>query len=253
MKSITSHCHAANLIQINCSFVADPFSLASQSPFQDVIAHWTSNQQFRAPNQVDLDAHAVARHASNSRSSNSQIDEQDSQGRTQLHQAVTQNSADQVRALLSSGAHVDIRDNFNNEPLHLAVGHNEVNKEIVKMLLDYGAYPDSPGECQKSPLHLSVKAQPILQMLLKAGPNLSAADLRGNTALHDAALCDDSKSPSCFVELLNYGASANVLNAAGQTPFHLILDRAAQPEWSTLVIQIWENLFVNVPTLSFEG
>ena len=178
----------------------------------------------------------MARHVSNSRSSNSQIDEQDSQGRTQLHQAVIQNSTDQVRALLSSGAHVDIRDNFNNEPLHLAVGHNEVNKEIVKILLDYGACPDSPGEGRKSPLHLSVKAQPILQMLLKAGPNLSAADLRGNTALHDAALCDDSKSPSCFVELLNYGASVNVLNAAGQTPFHLILDRAAQPEWSHTVL-----------------
>lgn len=231
LKSITSHCHAANLIQINCSFVADPFSLAPQSPFQDAIPHWTSNQQFRAPSQVDLDAHAVARHASNPRTSNSQIDEQDSQGRTQLHQAVIQNSTDQVRALLSSGAHVDIRDNFNNEPLHLAVGQNEVNKEIVKILLDYGACPDSPGEGRKSPLHLSVKAQPILQMLLKAGPNLSTSDLRGNTALHDAALCDDSKGPDCFVELLNYGAGVNVLNAAGQTPFHLILDRAAQLEW----------------------
>lgn len=148
----------------------------------------------------------------------------------QLHQAVIQNSMDQVRALLSSGVHVDIRDNFNNEPLHLAVSQNEVNEEIVKILLDYGACPHSPGEGRKFPLHLSVKAGSILKMLLKAGPNRSTADLCGNTALHDAVLCDDSESPSCFVELLNYGADVNVLNAASQTPFHLILDRAAQPE-----------------------
>jgi ankyrin repeat protein len=235
LKLTTTHCSAANLTRINCSFVGGPFSLASQSPFPDITAHWTSNQQFRTPSQLGFDAHAVARHASNSRPSQSQIDEQDSQGRTQLHQAVIQNSTDQVRALLSSGAHVDIRDNFNNEPLHVAVGQNEVNKEIAKILLDYGACPDSPGEGRKSPLHLSVKARPILQMLLKAGPNLSTADMRGNTALHDAALSDDSNSPSCFVELLNYGAGVNVLNAAGQTPFHLILDRAAQPEWSYTV------------------
>jgi ankyrin repeat protein len=241
LTSTTSHCYAANLTQINCSFVADLFNLASQSPFEDNTAHWTLNQQVRTPSQVDFDAHAVARHAPNSRSSISQLDEQDSQGRTQLHQAVIQNSTDQVRALLSSGAPVDIRDNFNNEPLHLAVSQNEVNKEIVKILLVYGACPDSPGEGRKSPLHLSVKAPPILQMLLKAGPNLSNADLRGNTALHDAALCDDSKSPSCFVELLNYGAGVNVLNAAGQTPFHLILDRAAQPEWSHTVLVALEH------------
>jgi ankyrin repeat protein len=235
LKLTTNHCYAANLTQINCSFVADPFSQASQAPFQDITAHWTSNQQFSTPSQVDFNTHAVARHASNSRSSKYQIDEQDGQGRTQLHQAVIQNSMEHVRALLSSGAHVGIRDNFNNEPLHLAVSQNEVNKEIVKMLLDYGACPHTPGEGRKSPLHLSVKAGPILKMLLKAGPNLSTADLRGNTALHDAALCDDSESPSCFVELLNYGADVNVLNAAGQTPFHLILDRAAQPEWSYIV------------------
>jgi ankyrin repeat protein len=83
---------------------------------------------------------------------------------------------DQVRALLSSGARVDIRDNFNNEPLHLAVSQNEVNKEIVKILLDYGACPDSPGEGRKSPLHLSLKAGPILKMLLKVGPNLLRRD-----------------------------------------------------------------------------
>ena len=236
LKSTTSLCYAANLTRINYSFVADPFSLASHSPFQNITAHWISNQQLRTPSQVDFDAQTVARHALNSRSSKSQLDEQDSQGRTQLHQAVIQNSTDQVRALLSSEALVDIRDNFNNEPLHLAIGQNEVNKEIVKILLDYGACPDSPGEGRKSPLHLSVKARPILQMLLKAGPNLSTADLRGNTALHDAALCDDSKAPSCFVELLEYGAGVNLLNAAGQTPFHLILDRAAQPAWSYTVL-----------------
>jgi ankyrin repeat protein len=60
--------------------------------------------------------------------------------------------------------------------------------------------------------------------------------LRGNTALHDAALRDDSEGPSCFTKLLKYGADVNVLNAAGQTPFHLILDRAAQPEWSPTVL-----------------
>ena len=185
---------------------------------------------------MDFDAHAAVQHAAKSRSSKSQLDEQDSHGRTQLHQAIIQKSTDQVRALLCLGTHVNIRDNFNNEPLHLAVGQHEVNKEIVKMLLDYRASPDSPGEGRKSPLHLSVKARPILQTLLKAGPNLSTTDLRGNTALHDAALCDDSKRPDCFVELLKYGANVNVSNAAGQTPFHLILDRAVQPDWSHAVL-----------------
>jgi ankyrin repeat protein len=149
-KSITNHCYATNLTQINSSFIADPFNQASQAPFQDITAHWTSNRQFRTPSQVDFDAHAVARHASNSRSSKYQIDEQDSQGRTQLHQAVIQNSMDQVRALLSSGAQVDIQEKFNNEPLHLALSQNEVNKEIVKILLDYGACPHSLGRPEVS-------------------------------------------------------------------------------------------------------
>jgi len=177
----------------------------------------------------------VARNASIPRSPQRQIDEQDGQGRTQLHQAVIQNSMDQVRALLSSGAQVDIRDNFNNDPLHLAVGQDEVNKEIVKMLLDYGACPDSPGEGRKTSLHISVKSKSTLKLLLKAGPNLSGADLRGNTALHDAALCDDKENPDCFVELLSYGADVNALNSAGQTPFHLVLDRAATVGSSRIV------------------
>jgi ankyrin repeat protein len=176
-------------------------------------------------NQVYFDLPSTSRRSADNRSLKSPLDEQDGQGRTRLHHAVIDGTVDDVRTILSSGASIDIRDNFNDQPLHLALGRTSYQGQIAKLLLDFGASPDTRGKNGKTPLQLSLASRDTLEILLKAHPDLSASDLLGNTVLHDAALNID-KTLASFIKLLTYGADVNAVNAAGESPFHMILQRA---------------------------
>lgn len=187
------------------------------------------------PNQAYFELPSTSRRSAHSRSLKSPLDEQDDQGRTRLHHAVTGGIVNDVRTLLCSGASIDVPDNLNDQPLHLALGRTSNQEPIAKLLLDFGASPDTPGENGKTSLHLSLASIATLKIILKAHPELSAPDLLGNTVLHDAAFNIDEMSDS-FIELLTHGADVNAMNAAGESPFHMILERADRIGWSKVVL-----------------
>jgi ankyrin repeat protein len=212
------------------SYVPVGFVINSPLGFQAAAGNWSLNQVSDTPNQAYFDLPTTSRRSADSHPLKSPLDEQDGQGRTRLHRAVIDGSVEEVRTLLSSGASVDVRDNSNDQPLHLALRRSSNPEPIAKLLLDFGASPDTRGKNGKTPLQLSLVSISTLQILLKAHPDLSASDLLGNTVLHDAAF-DIGKTYTSFVELLTQGADVNAVNAAGESPFHIILKGAGAIKW----------------------
>jgi ankyrin repeat protein len=158
------------------------------------------------------------------RSSNIPLDEQDADGRTRLHRTVLTGTKDEVQKILASGASVNIRDNFGDQPLHLVVYQDEIRDPIVQLLINFGASADSVGSTGKTPLHHAVRSYPTLLILLKSHPKLSLVDSNGNTILHHAAF-DLENTRDAYRKLLEFGADPNALNATGESPFHMVLER----------------------------
>ena len=71
-----------------------------------------------------------------------------------LFKTIYEGSATDLLDQLSCGVSVDIRDNFNDSPLHAAI--RKGNIDMAKALLKYGADVDASGYGGRTPLHLSV-------------------------------------------------------------------------------------------------
>lgn len=172
------------------------------------------------------------------------INLQDVVGRTRLHQAVIDESEVGVKELLSAGAAVNIKDLEGNEPLHYAAAG--ASEDIVQLLIDFGAPVDARGNSGRTPLHMSLQAPKHVEILLKARALTSIQDDRGDTPLHLALSAEtlssyaDPKTAACL--LLVHGADVNILNAAGVTPFHLVLDR---PQSDNSQSTSWMRGFLN--------
>ena len=105
-----------------------------------------------------------------------------------------------VRKILASGADKNIRDDFGDTALHVAIFQS--NLMIVKLLLDYGFDPNA-----------------------KATKN-------GNTPLHNAVAANNIGAARL---LLQYGANKNIRALNGQTP----IDRARKEEKQEMVILLY--------------
>ncbi|RHZ47698.1 ankyrin repeat protein [Aspergillus thermomutatus] len=131
---------------------------------------------------------------------------QDESGYTKLHQAVMNAQADEVEALLSRGAAIDVEDRKGNLPVHYTADHRD--EKIVKLLLGYRADNMEPMAKQdftrlildhrnadgNTPLHLAISARSlnhdhersIATHLLKAGANPHIANNLGMTPIYKA-------------------------------------------------------------------
>ncbi|RLL99042.1 hypothetical protein CFD26_107701 [Aspergillus turcosus] len=127
---------------------------------------------------------------------------QDESGYTQLHRAVMNEQADDVKALLTQGAAIDIADRKGNLPVHYAADHQD--EKIVKFLLGYRVD----------------KTEPILKQDV-ARITLDHRNADGNTPLHLAisvrSLNRDHES-SIVTLLLGAGANPHISNNFGVTP-----------------------------------
>jgi ankyrin repeat protein len=153
------------------------------------------------------------------------IDGQNSEGKTQLHIAVIQVSAEQVKSLLVAGAAVDIKDNSGYGPLHYAVLSE--NLTIVKDLLRFGADCNAKDRGGRSPLHLATSSLQIVDTLLLNGASVSAQDENGDTPLHLVLSMepDDSSKEPIIEKFINFRSNVNLANNKGFTPFHRLLER----------------------------
>uniref|UniRef100_A0A3Q2QCQ0 SH3 and multiple ankyrin repeat domains 1 n=1 Tax=Fundulus heteroclitus TaxID=8078 RepID=A0A3Q2QCQ0_FUNHE len=161
-----------------------------------------------------------------------------------------------IRVLVDSGAHIDFRAKDGLTPLHKAVrGHRHTALLTLQVLLSLGASPDYKDRRGLTPLYHTVLTggdtsccetllyhhaklgirdengwdethqqacqngnSQHLEHLLFYGADSSSQNASGNTALHICALYNKE---SCARILLYRGASKEMKNNSGQTPFQV--------------------------------
>jgi len=174
---------------------------------------------------------------------------------TPLHAAAMLGRKDAVSYLLSHGADVNSRSDY-NAPLSLAVrfSHKDVvaellahgadartveyggnslldeivdfqgpwtpeRRQIVEMVLAGGADIHYGEGKNGTPLHGAVRRgqKELAEFLLEHGANINARDQYGQTPLHDAV---DQKQPEMVELLITKGAEINPLDKQGRTPMY---------------------------------
>ncbi|KAH9047930.1 ankyrin repeat-containing domain protein [Lactarius deliciosus] len=149
---------------------------------------------------------------------------QGTEGQTPLHtvaQSCNNLAVDAVRFLLGCDADVNAQDADLSTPLHDASSVN--NLKAVRVLLDNGAYANAKTNLGLTPLHQvgsdvfsNELSSGVIQLLIERGANVNAQDKDHDTPLH---LIYSSSQVELVRILLNYGANVDMKNKLGHTPF----------------------------------
>ena len=168
----------------------------------------------------------------------------DHSGRSALHHTVSGGFTETCQMLVSAGADVNIRDNSESTPLHLALARKQKNKklEICQILISGGAdlnakvknSPYYPPD-KEAPLHLAVLAVidygsglEFVRLLVAAGADVNITDssFLDLTPLHLAFwpmpgnLYSYKKQLELCRILISGGADLNAQGKHGGTPLH---------------------------------
>ncbi len=143
-------------------------------------------------------------------------------GLTPLHIAALRGSVEAVKALMLHT--VNIRDNKNRTPLHLALEYEHCDAALP--LLQHGADIDAIDDDGRTPLHLAAGAGciEVVKLLLQHGANINVKDNKNNTVLHYAVKSLNKE----VVELVLRDAYVNAKNVYGETPLKLLMRECAK-------------------------
>lgn len=137
-----------------------------------------------------------------------------------LHWAAINNRLDLVKFYISKGAVVDqLGGDLNSTPLHWAIRQGHL--PMVILLLQYGADPTLIDGEGFSSIHLAVLFQhmPIIAYLISKGQSVNMTDVDGHTPLMLSAHKVLGPEPTGF--LLKFNPSLNVVDKIHQnTPLH---------------------------------
>ena len=116
------------------------------------------------------------------------LDWQDNDGRTALHECARTNHPEILRMLLDAGADVNIQDNYGWTALHWCAVNSR--SEIARMLIGSGADVNIQDNIGRTALHVCAawKIPEIARMLINAGADLNIADNKGKTPYDYATL-----------------------------------------------------------------
>ena len=112
----------------------------------------------------------------------------------------------------------DVRDKNENTPLIVAIRNNEV--ETVKALLEQGADVNDRDLDGNTPLHIAMlhtRSTEIMEVLVKARPDLGVQNRSGQTPLH---FIDEDTVFDNFKSLVDLGININGQDKFGATPLH---------------------------------
>lgn len=181
----------------------------------------------------------------------------------ELHKAVRNGEAAQVKRLLEKGANLSARMEEDWTALHVAayMGFGEVCTVLIREKAEVTAVT----ETGQTPLHLAAKkghfeAARAILMATKAISSselkeiLDAGDADGMTALHYATDCEDETMAEL---LLSYGASPTLSNHAGDSAFTLAADNSLyeilrehiEKKWGSLLPEFLPQRAVSAPIL----
>uniref|UniRef100_A0A914DSW0 Beta-hexosaminidase bacterial type N-terminal domain-containing protein n=1 Tax=Acrobeloides nanus TaxID=290746 RepID=A0A914DSW0_9BILA len=155
---------------------------------------------------------------------------------TLLHYAITKNSLDGVRALLSAGANPCAKNSKDQTPFSLAQRDNikaafvqelhqataQSNLGRVCQMIASGVNPDAVDaqETGNTALHYATSFgnEEIVKTLCESGASLNAQNATGDTPLHDAV---KRKSEAIVRVLLDFGADSSIKNNKDVSSFDL--------------------------------
>ena len=150
-----------------------------------------------------------------------------------IHFAAHTRDVETLRRLLAEGVSPDVAGgDYDRTPLLFLCVSPDAGGDLAacfKLLRDAGANLEAVNRNGFTPLlyAANVANTKIASLLLEAGANVNAANLRGWTALHFAA----HKSADCVEVLLAAGASLNLRDFDGRTPFGLALAWGLPRSW----------------------
>ena len=156
--------------------------------------------------------------------------------RSALHSACRRGDVKLVRTLIHKyKADLNIQDNSNNTPLHVAV--SEGNDEVAMALIELGCNIDFKGQWGKSVLHIACErenASLVRTLVCDYKADLNAQDDSNNTPwpLHVAV---SACRYEVAVTLLELGCSTNVKGQSGKSALHLACERGSVSLVRTLV------------------
>ncbi len=148
---------------------------------------------------------------------------------TPLHLAARSDSVATVRALVESGALINVLDDESATPLHFAVGN--CNAEMTGYLIDKGAQVNiKDGKRGLTVLHLAAMLgqKDIIEQLLKAGARTDEKDNEGNTAL-DHARYHGFVTAAKLLE--THGAKAAKYNTTARDVLHNAMNEKEATVW----------------------
>ncbi|XP_047512406.1 L-asparaginase 1 isoform X1 [Pieris napi] len=144
------------------------------------------------------------------------VNAQNTEGRTVLHEAITKGNIHIIEYLLKNGANVHLKTRCGESPLLTAISYD--NHAIIKLLMQCGAQLTSVDVKLLSEL-LCVAAKTGIvakfESLKIGGADFNIKDEMGQTALHKAVICNN---PDIVQYLLNNGAEVDARDVLGFTP-----------------------------------
>ncbi|TYZ61650.1 hypothetical protein PybrP1_010649 [[Pythium] brassicae (nom. inval.)] len=183
-------------------------------------------------------------------------------GQTPLHVAAAAGSVAVVDLLIRSGCQQDIVDDQGQTAFHVAAAHGHTAVALV-LLRENEAFERSQSFRQQSEKVLlangdaTARDADARRASLEAGETdappqfvVNQEDLKGNTALHLAAMSPSERCQKMLQLLLENGADPNRTNWFGYTPLHLFCSHQSGPE---SIIDVFIEHGVDIHVQSLDG